>query len=107
MDIKNDKVWIFYNSTEHDIAADLVEVGVLKQDIVLGFYPPFLRELSNHVVSEKKVTLINQVLKFINLKPPRLRKQHQICPKFNRNQYRFWWIPYKNADVVGTLNSYD
>ena len=48
--IKNKKNWIFYNSTEHDIAADLVELGVIKQDIVLGFYPPFLREMSDYAV---------------------------------------------------------
>jgi len=29
---------------EHDIAADLVDLGVPKQDIVLGFHPPFMRE---------------------------------------------------------------
>lgn len=48
--IKNEKVWIFYNSTEHDIAATLVELGVPKDDIVLGFYPPFMREMSDYAV---------------------------------------------------------
>jgi hypothetical protein len=50
LDIRNEKIWIFYNSTEHDIAADLVSLGVLKQDIVLGFHPPFMRELSDYGV---------------------------------------------------------
>ncbi|NET54864.1 MAG: XisI protein [Symploca sp. SIO2E6] len=50
LDIRNEKIWIFYNSTEHDIAADLVDLGVPKQDIVLGFYPPFMRELSDYGV---------------------------------------------------------
>ena len=48
--IRNEKVWIFRNSTEHDIAADLVELGVPKQDIVLGFHPPFLRQFSDYAV---------------------------------------------------------
>ncbi|NDJ20046.1 XisI protein [Myxacorys almedinensis] len=49
--IRNEKIWIFHNSTEHDIAADLVDLGVPKQSIVLGFHPPFLRELSEYAVS--------------------------------------------------------
>ena len=50
LDILNEKVWIFNNSTEHDIGADLVELGVPKQDIVLGFYPPYMREMSDYAV---------------------------------------------------------
>ena len=50
LDIRNEKIWIFYNSTEHDIAADLVNLGVPKQDIVLGFYPPFMRKMSDYAV---------------------------------------------------------
>lgn len=50
LDIRNEKIWIFYNSTEHDIAADLVRLDVPKQDIVLGFHPPFMRELSDYGV---------------------------------------------------------
>ncbi len=50
LDIRNEKIWIFYNSTEHDIAANLVNLGVPKQDIVLGFYPPFMREMSDYAV---------------------------------------------------------
>lgn len=50
LDIRNEKIWIFCNSTEHDIAADLVDLGVPKQDIVLGFHPPFMREMSSYAV---------------------------------------------------------
>jgi hypothetical protein len=49
--IRSEKIWIFRNSTEHDIAAELVELGVPKQDIVLGFHPPFLRKFSDYAVS--------------------------------------------------------
>ncbi|MDY6938700.1 MAG: XisI protein [Cyanobacteriota bacterium] len=51
LDIRNEKIWIFYNSTEHDIAGDLVNLGVPKHDIVLGFYPPFMREMSDYAVT--------------------------------------------------------
>ncbi|MEQ8996044.1 MAG: XisI protein [Coleofasciculus sp. B1-GNL1-01] len=50
LDIRNDKIWIFYNSTEHDIAAELVDLGVPKHDIVLGFHPPFMREMTDYAV---------------------------------------------------------
>ncbi|MFB8788617.1 MAG: XisI protein [Potamolinea sp.] len=50
LDIRDEKIWIFCNSTEHDIAAELMEFGVPSQDIVLGFQPPFVRELSNYAV---------------------------------------------------------
>ena len=50
LDIRHEKIWIFYNSTEHDIAADLVDLGVPKRDIVLGFYSPSMRELSDYAV---------------------------------------------------------
>ncbi len=50
LDIRQGKIWIFANSTEHDITADLVNLGVPKQDIVLGFHPPFMREMSDYAV---------------------------------------------------------
>ena len=50
LDIRDEKIWIFCNSTEHDIVANLMELGVPKQDIVLGFQPPFIRELSDYAV---------------------------------------------------------
>ncbi len=36
-ELKNDKVWIQQNNTEFAIADELVEKGVTKKDIVLGF----------------------------------------------------------------------
>jgi hypothetical protein len=50
MDIRNEKIWIFANSTEHDMAADLVDLGVPKQDIVFGFFPPIMREMTDYAV---------------------------------------------------------
>ncbi|MEC4807321.1 MAG: XisI protein [Jaaginema sp. PMC 1079.18] len=50
LDIRNEKIWIFENATEHDIARDLVDLGVPKHDIVLGFHPPIMREMSDYAV---------------------------------------------------------
>lgn len=46
LDIRHEKNSIFYNSTDQDIAAYLVDSGVPKQDIVLGFNPPLMRKIS-------------------------------------------------------------
>lgn len=48
LDIKDDKIWIQWNGTEDDIAAELVVLGVAKQDIVLGFQPPFMRQFTDY-----------------------------------------------------------
>jgi hypothetical protein len=39
LDIKDSKIWIQYDGTEGGIAYQLVDLGVPKQDIVLGFQP--------------------------------------------------------------------
>jgi XisI protein len=51
IDLKNDKVWVQWNSTEDDIAADLVKAGIPRSDIVLGLHPPDLREYTDYAVS--------------------------------------------------------
>ena len=38
------KIWIQWNSMEDDVAADLVERGIPKSDLVLELYPPSLRK---------------------------------------------------------------
>ncbi|NJL11211.1 MAG: XisI protein [Calothrix sp. SM1_7_51] len=50
LDIKNDKIWIQWNGTEDDIAAELVTIGVAKDDIVLGFHSPFMRQFTDFAV---------------------------------------------------------
>jgi XisI protein len=50
IDIKNGKVWIQWNSTEDDIAADLVASGIPKEDIVLGLHPPDMRRFTEYAV---------------------------------------------------------
>lgn len=40
LDIIDGRIWIQYDGTEHGIANDLVDAGVPKSSIVLGFKPP-------------------------------------------------------------------
>ena len=51
LDIKGGKIWIQWNGTEDDIAAELVALGVPKHDIVLGFHTPRLRQYTEYAVS--------------------------------------------------------
>ncbi len=44
VDIVDGKLWVQRDGTEHGIANDLVEAGVAKQHIVLGFYSPETRK---------------------------------------------------------------
>ena len=43
VDIIEGKIWIQYDGTEHGIANDLVEAGVPREGIVLGFKPASVR----------------------------------------------------------------
>ncbi|BAY93886.1 MULTISPECIES: XisI protein [unclassified Tolypothrix] len=51
IDIKNGKIWLQWNGTEDDIAANLVAAGVPNEDIVLGFQSPFMRQFTDYAVS--------------------------------------------------------
>ncbi len=42
-DIKDGKIWLQANNTDVDVAEDLVQAGVPREDIVLGLQPPFMR----------------------------------------------------------------
>jgi hypothetical protein len=50
-DIKDGKIWIQQNWTEDDLAADLVEMGVPPEDIVLGLHPPYKRPYTDYGVA--------------------------------------------------------
>lgn len=50
-DIKDGKIWIQRNLTEADLAEDLVELGVAKEDIVLGLHPPYKRPYTGYGVA--------------------------------------------------------
>ncbi len=46
LDIKNEKIWIQENTTEIDIALELMEMGVPKHDIIIGFHTLKMRQLT-------------------------------------------------------------
>jgi hypothetical protein len=50
LDIKNNKIWVQYDGTEYGIAYQLVELGVPKEDIVLGFQPQKVRPYTEFAV---------------------------------------------------------
>ena len=43
IDIKDEKAWVQYNGTEVDVAAELLQCGLSKEDIVIGFHAPYKR----------------------------------------------------------------
>jgi hypothetical protein len=51
MEIKNEKIWIQRNMTDVDFAEELVEMGVPRTDIVLGFHSPFKRQFTEYAVN--------------------------------------------------------
>lgn len=51
LDIKEGKVWIQTNNTEIDIGQDLVAQGIPKNNIVIGFQPPYLRQYSGYAIA--------------------------------------------------------
>jgi hypothetical protein len=50
LDIRDEKIWVQYDGTEAGVANQLVELGVPKQDIVLAFQSPFMRQLTEFAV---------------------------------------------------------
>lgn len=50
-DIKDGKIWIQQNMTDVDLAQELLEMGVAKEDIVLGLQPPYKRPYTGYGVA--------------------------------------------------------
>jgi hypothetical protein len=50
-DIKHGKIWLQKNATDLDPAEDLVEMGVERQDIILGLHPPYKRPYTKYGVA--------------------------------------------------------
>jgi XisI protein len=50
-DIKDGKIWIQQNMTDVDLAQEIVEMGVSKDDIVLGLQPPYKRPHTGYGVA--------------------------------------------------------
>jgi XisI protein len=47
----NHKLWIQYDDTEEGVANDLMEAGIPKEDIVLGFRHPKIRQHTGFAVA--------------------------------------------------------
>jgi XisI protein len=50
IDIKGEKLWIQYDGTEVGVANELVEEGIPKEDIVLAYHSPFIRQYDGFAV---------------------------------------------------------
>ncbi|MCZ6681275.1 MAG: XisI protein [Candidatus Poribacteria bacterium] len=48
IDIIHDKVWLQHNATDIEIAEELVEAGIPREQIVLGFVLPQSRKLTKY-----------------------------------------------------------
>lgn len=51
MDLKDGKVWIQHNGTEADLAEELMAAGVAREDIVLGFRSPAVRQFTGYAAA--------------------------------------------------------
>lgn len=54
LDIKGGKIWIQQDGTEVGIANQLVEMGVPKEDIVLAFHEPEVRQFTGFGTGETR-----------------------------------------------------
>jgi hypothetical protein len=50
IDIRDGKIWIQHDGTEDGIAPQLVEAGIPREQIVLGFHHPNRRKLTSYAV---------------------------------------------------------
>ena len=51
IDIKGDKVWLQRDYTDAEIAEQLLEKGIPKEDIVLGFHAPYKRPYTGFAIA--------------------------------------------------------
>ncbi len=54
LDIRADKIWIQHDGTEEGIANPLVELGVPKEDIVLAFHEPAVRQYTEFATGHER-----------------------------------------------------
>lgn len=50
LDIKHEKIWLQLNTTDEDIGQDLIKLGIPREDIVLGFQDPYMRQFTDFAV---------------------------------------------------------
>jgi uncharacterized membrane protein len=51
VEVMNGKVWIQMDGTEDGIAEELIQAGIPKEDIVLGFHEPEVRKYTGFAVA--------------------------------------------------------
>jgi len=51
IDIIGDKIWIQHDGTSPGVANELVEAGIPRDAIVLGFRPPYVRQYSGFAIA--------------------------------------------------------
>ncbi len=51
LDIKDEKIWIQRNMTDVQIAEELIEMGVPREDLVLGLQAPYKRQYTQYGVA--------------------------------------------------------
>lgn len=51
LELKEGKIWIQQNSTDFSVAEKLLQRGVLREDIILGLKPSFVREYTGFGVA--------------------------------------------------------
>lgn len=47
-DIKDGKIWLQHNATDQEVTEELVEGGIPREKIVLGFIPPQSRKFTKY-----------------------------------------------------------
>jgi XisI protein len=50
-DIKDEKIWLQRNATDIDIGQELLEMGIDREDIVLGLHPAYKRPYTGYGVA--------------------------------------------------------
>lgn len=45
------KVWVQYDGTSPGVAEELAEAGIPREDIILGFHPPYVRQYTEFGVA--------------------------------------------------------
>ena len=50
-DIKDGKIWLQQNTTDIDVGQELIDMGVPKEDIVLGLHPTYKRPYTGYGVA--------------------------------------------------------
>ncbi|MEM9538844.1 MAG: XisI protein [Cyanobacteria bacterium P01_E01_bin.42] len=50
-DIKDGKIWLQQNNTDLDPAEDLLALGVMREEIILGLHPPYKRKYTDYGVA--------------------------------------------------------